>query len=52
MLDHLLIAQRKGRTAQDVFGDDPESYCKELIRTLDRQPQLVFKGMFRHVDIF
>ncbi|CAM3487151.1 hypothetical protein AB1399_08005 [Hydrogenibacillus schlegelii] len=37
MLDHLLIAQREGRTAQDVFGDDPESYCKEVIQTLGRQ---------------
>lgn len=42
MLDHLLIAQREGRTAQDVFGDDPESYCKEVIQTLDRQPLFHF----------
>ena len=38
MLDHLLLAQREGRTAQDVFGDDPESYCREVVQSMERQP--------------
>ena len=34
ILDHILDAQRDGKTAKDVFGDDPEDYAKELISCL------------------
>lgn len=30
VLDHLLEAQAEGRTAADVFGDNPEAYAKEI----------------------
>lgn len=33
---HLLEAQDKGRTARDVFGSDPEAYCKELVEQLPK----------------
>lgn len=31
LLEHLLQAQAEGRTARDVFGDDPKGYCQEVI---------------------
>ncbi|WP_164671014.1 DUF1129 family protein [Virgibacillus doumboii] len=34
LLEHLLQAQEEGRTAEDVFGTDPESYCKEVIEEI------------------
>jgi uncharacterized membrane-anchored protein len=34
ILDHLLEAQREGKTAKDVFGDDPIAYCEELVSSL------------------
>ena len=42
MLDHLLQAQREGRTARDVFGDDPESYCREVVAAIEKQPLYSF----------
>lgn len=37
LLDHVLQAQAGGRTAKDVFGDDPEAYCKELIEEIPEE---------------
>lgn len=37
LLDHVLQAQTEGRTAKDVFGDDPEAYCKELIEEIPKE---------------
>lgn len=34
ILDHLLAAQEEGRTAEDLFGDDPKAYADELIELL------------------
>ncbi|SFE34847.1 Protein of unknown function [Lentibacillus persicus] len=31
LLDHLLQAQANGRTAKDVFGDDPKAYCNDIV---------------------
>ncbi|MFD1361985.1 DUF1129 family protein [Lentibacillus salinarum] len=31
LLDHLLQAQADGRTAKEVFGDDPQAYCNDII---------------------
>lgn len=36
ILDHLLEAQKNGKTAKDVFGNDPVAYCKELVSTLPK----------------
>jgi len=41
MLDHLLIAQEEGRSAEDVFGN-PESYCKEVVQTMGKQSYFRF----------
>ncbi|WP_068786304.1 DUF1129 family protein [Paenibacillus phocaensis] len=30
VLDHLLEAQGEGRTAEEVFGDDPKAYAQEI----------------------
>ncbi|MFD2627221.1 DUF1129 family protein [Oceanobacillus kapialis] len=57
MLEHLLQAQEEGKTAEEVFGDDPKAYCKEVIQEIpkeDRKSQislivmvvLQFLGMF------
>lgn len=42
MLDHLLIAQEEGRSAEDVFGKNPESYCKEVVQTMGKQSYFRF----------
>jgi DNA-binding ferritin-like protein (Dps family) len=36
VLDHLLDAQERGKTAHDVFGKDPKAYCDELIDALPK----------------
>ena len=37
MLDHLLTAQREGRSAQEVFGQDPKDYCEEIVASMGKQ---------------
>ncbi|MFB4321144.1 DUF1129 family protein [Priestia sp. BR_2] len=37
---HLLDAQAKGKSAEEVFGSDPESYCKELVDQLPKMKGL------------
>jgi DNA-binding ferritin-like protein (Dps family) len=37
LLDHLLEAQKHGRSAEDVFGKDAKAYCDELIRQLPKE---------------
>ncbi|MFD2617062.1 DUF1129 family protein [Terrilactibacillus laevilacticus] len=37
LLDHLITAQENGQTAQEIFGDDPESYCREIIDGLPKR---------------
>jgi len=49
MLDHLRGAQGEGRTARDVFGDDPQRYCEEIVRSMERQPLFSFS---RYAFIF
>lgn len=34
LLDHLLEAQEDGKSAQDVFGDDPKAYADEVIEQI------------------
>lgn len=40
LLDHLLEAQKEGKTAIDVFGNEPKQYAGEIIGAL---PQMVTK---------
>lgn len=40
LLDHLLEAQNKGKTAEEVFGEDPKEYCDELIRQLPKEKRM------------
>ncbi|MFA1822971.1 DUF1129 family protein [Virgibacillus oceani] len=40
LLDHLLEAQKEGKSAKDVFGDDPKQYADEII---DELPKMVTK---------
>ena len=37
MLDHLLLAQQDGKTAQDVFGKEPQQLADEMIATLPKE---------------
>lgn len=37
MLDHLLDGQKAGKTAKDIFGDDPKSFADELIEHLPKE---------------
>jgi len=47
VLDHLLQAQEEGRTAEEVFGDDPKAYAQEIVGELPTaMPTEVIKLMF------
>lgn len=37
LLEHLLEAQKAGKTAKDIFGDDPKGYADEIIEHLPRE---------------
>ncbi|HEY4551653.1 MAG TPA: DUF1129 family protein [Bacillaceae bacterium] len=37
MLDHLLDGQKEGKTARDIFGDDPKAYADEIIQQLPKE---------------
>lgn len=37
MLDHLTEGQQDGKTAQEIFGDDPKGYADEIISHLPRE---------------
>ncbi|TDL32048.1 DUF1129 family protein [Jeotgalibacillus sp. S-D1] len=37
LLEHLIDAQERGRRAADVFGEDPEGYCKSLVDELPKE---------------
>ena len=40
ILDHLIEAQTENKNAYDIFGDDLQSYCDELISALPVQTML------------
>ncbi|PLR69687.1 hypothetical protein [Bacillus sp. UMB0893] len=42
MLEHLVLAQRDGKSANDVFEDNLEACCKELISNMTK-PDLKLK---------
>ncbi|MFD2639518.1 DUF1129 family protein [Piscibacillus salipiscarius] len=51
MLDHLLIAQEEGKTAEDIFGHDKKAFADEIICELPKmltknQLSLMFMGIF------
>lgn len=46
LLDHLLDAQAFGKTASDVFGEDPKKYMEEIISALPKKKPENFFGMF------
>jgi uncharacterized membrane-anchored protein len=37
MLDHLLDGQDEGKSARDIFGDDPKRYADEIIQNLPKE---------------
>lgn len=37
MLDHLLDGQQDGKSARDIFGDDPKGYADEIIQNLPKE---------------
>jgi uncharacterized membrane-anchored protein len=37
LLDHLIEGQQDGKTADDIFGDDPKGYADELISELPKE---------------
>ena len=46
MLDHLLEGQQEGKTARDIFGNDPKSYADEIISHLpEEEKRNTFKFM-------
>lgn len=37
LLDHLIEAQRAGKSAEEVFGNNPKAYCDEMIKQLPKE---------------
>ena len=37
MLDHLLEGQEEGKTAKDIFGNDPKGFADEIIEQLPKE---------------
>ncbi|WP_433747581.1 DUF1129 family protein [Falsibacillus pallidus] len=37
MLDHLLEGQEEGKSAREIFGDDPKRYADEIIENLPKE---------------
>ncbi len=37
MLNHLLDGQKEGKTAKDIFGDDPKAFADEIIEQLPKE---------------
>lgn len=37
LLDHLLEGQKEGKTAREIFGDDPKAYADEIIGQLPKE---------------
>lgn len=35
LIDHMIILQMQGRSAREVFGDEPKVYCDEIINQLN-----------------
>ena len=46
ILDHLIEAQAENKNAYDIFGNDLQSYCDELIVALPAQTKLNFFNWF------
>lgn len=44
LLEHLVIAQNKGKTAYDIFGSDLEAYCRDLLSNMEK-PGMKLKAM-------
>ncbi|WP_128893891.1 DUF1129 family protein [Longirhabdus pacifica] len=37
LLDHIIHAQHEGKSAEDVFGNNPSAYCDEMIKQLPKE---------------
>ena len=37
MLEHLIEGQQEGKTAQEIFGNDPKGYADEIVNDLPRE---------------
>ncbi|SEN05503.1 Protein of unknown function [Mesobacillus persicus] len=42
LLDHLLDGQQAGKTAKDIFGDDPRGFADEMIEHLPKEKKREF----------
>ncbi|MFC4803318.1 DUF1129 family protein [Neobacillus sp. GCM10023253] len=38
LLDHIIEAQKEGKRAGDIFGENPSAYCDEMIKQLPKEP--------------
>lgn len=52
ILDHILIAQEEGRSAVDVFGDDPKEYLHEAIGELPKMVTKKQSNMFVMIILY
>lgn len=54
LLEHLLQAQKEGKSAIDVFGDDLKQYCDELIKEIpgEKKSQTLLFGTYLAIYFF
>src|SRR5690625_6540428 len=48
LLDHLLEAQQEGRSAEEVFGENAQAYCEQIISEipLESKKKQIFFGLY------
>lgn len=51
LLEHLIVAQEEGRTAEEVFGHDPKEYCQELVSSLPKKTMTIKSTILRYVKM-
>lgn len=51
LLDHLLIGQKEGKTAQDVFGNELKAYCDEIIGEIPKEDKKTATLFFVYIGL-
>lgn len=52
LLDHLLVAQTEDKTAIDIFGDNLQAYCNEIINELPKEDKKNTLMFFTYIIMF
>src|SRR5699024_1989404 len=52
LLDHLLLAQKEGRTAKEIFGNTPKQFANNIIGELPRMVTKETVGFFTMIILY